>query len=285
MINGPSRPVYTDFGALAELRANARENPDTALQEVARQFESIYLKMMLKSMREASFGDPLFDSQGGEVYRDMFDNQLALQMSQGKGLGLAEMLVKQLRQGMATQDKPPLASTAAKSDAGDAQLFVSPDVFVQQLMPEAEQAARELGTTPQVLLAQAALETGWGKHLMHTADGSNSYNLFNIKADAAWEGKRTVVDSVEYQQGVATTQSAAFRAYDSYAESFQDYVNFIKTNPRYQDAVAHADDAQQYMNKVHDAGYATDPAYADKWLQILQQRFSGNAGDDAADNA
>ncbi len=282
MING-SNPVYTDFDSLVKLRASARENPDAAVQDVARQFESIYLKMMLKSMREASFGDPLFDSQGGEVYRDMFDNQLALQMSQGKGLGLAEMLVKQLRQGMAAG-----SATAAATDASvtaKVQQFSTPDDFIQQLMPQAEKAAQELGTTAHVLLAQAALETGWGKHVLPDADGGNSFNLFNIKADSRWEGKSTLAKTVEFDQGVATTAHAAFRAYDSYADSFQDYVNFIKSNPRYRDAVAHANDTQAYVNKVHDAGYASDPAYADKWLQILQQRFSGNTVHASADNA
>ncbi len=282
MING-SNPVYTDFDSLVKLRASARENPDAAVQDVARQFESIYLKMMLKSMREASFGDPLFDSQGGEVYRDMFDNQLALQMSQGKGLGLAEMLVKQLRQGMAAG-----SATAAATDASvtaKVQQFSTPDDFIQQLMPQAEKAAQELGTTAHVLLAQAALETGWGKHVLPGADGGNSFNLFNIKADSRWQGKSTIAGTVEFEQGVATTAQAAFRAYDSYADSFQDYVNFIKSNPRYRDAVAHANDTQAYVNKVHDAGYASDPAYADKWLQILQQRFSGNTVHASADNA
>lgn len=282
MIKGTT-PVYTDFGSLVELRASARENPDAALHDVARQFESIYLKMMLKSMREASFGDPLFDSQGGEVYRDMFDNQLALQMSQGKGLGLAEMLVKQLRQNKAMDSTA--AVTAVSDVPGKTQQFSSPDAFIQQLMPQAEKAAQQLGTTAQVLLAQAALETGWGKHVLPGADGSTSFNLFNIKADSTWEGKHTVKNTLEYQQGIAAPTQATFRAYDSYAESFEDYVNFIKENPRYQDAVANASDAQTYINKVHDAGYATDPAYADKWLQILQQRFSVNADRDSAENA
>ena len=277
-----STPVYTDFSGLTKLRASARENPEAALQDVARQFESIYLKMMLKSMREASFGDPLFDSQSSDTYREMFDNQLALQMSQGKGLGLAEMLVKQLRQSKTIDNSSAAEPTVNATSKG--QQFPSVNAFVEQLMPQAEKAAQELGTTAQVLLAQAALETGWGKHVLQRADGSNSFNLFNIKADSSWKGKSTVVNTLEFEQGKAINTQAAFRAYDSYAESFQDYVNFIKENPRYQDAVEHASNAQAYVNKVHGAGYATDPAYADKWLQILQQRFSVATGNDAADN-
>lgn len=273
MQNNVSAPVYTDFSGLTQLRAQARQDPDNSLKEVARQFESIYVKMMLKSMREASLGDPLFDSTSSEAYRDMFDDQMALQLTQGKGLGLAEMMVQQLRRqhaGVAASDQRP---TIAAPAATQAQPLNTPDGFSQALMPHAKAAAAELGTTPEVLLAQAALETGWGKYMTQLPDGRSSHNLFNIKADPGWQGKTVQMNTVEYQHGKPVTQSAKFRAYDSYAESFADYAKFIKSNPRYNDALTQAENAEHYVQQVHKAGYATDPAYGDKWLQIIHDRF------------
>jgi len=273
MLTSTTPPVYTDFSGLTQLRAQARQDPDSSLHEVARQFESIYVKMMLKSMREASFGDPLFDSTGSEMYRDMFDNQMALQLTQGKGLGLAEMLVQQLRRQQPGADAAnPRQTFAAPAAAVDQQL-TSPEVFNRELLPHAEAAAAELGTTPQVLLAQAALETGWGKHIAQLPNGRSTYNLFNIKADPSWQGSTVTVKTVEYQRGKPIAQTAQFRAYDSYAESFQDYVNFIKTNPRYREALSSPAEPTKYIQQVHGAGYATDPSYAQKWLQILQDRI------------
>ncbi len=273
MQNSVSAPVYTDFSGLTQLRAQARKDPESSLKEVARQFESIYVKMMLKSMREASLGDPLFDSTSSEAYRDMFDDQMALQLTQGKGLGLAEMMVQQLRRqhaGLAATDK---RQTIAASEATMAQPLSSPEGFSQALMPHAKAAAAELGTTPEVLLAQAALETGWGKHMTQLPDGRSSHNLFNIKADPAWQGKTVQMNTMEYQHGKPIMQSARFRAYDSYGESFADYARFIKSNPRYSNALTQAENAEHYVQQVHKAGYATDPAYSDKWLQIIHDRF------------
>jgi len=143
--------------------------------------------------------------------------------------------------------------------------------LLEKLWPLAEQAADELGTTPQVLLAQAALETGWGRYVQQLPNGGSSHNLFNIKADQRWSGPKVTVSTLEYADGIAKRQKAAFRSYASYADSFRDYVDFIKSNPRYQEAIDNAGDSYQFAHKLHKAGYATDPSYADKWLNILER--------------
>ncbi len=309
--------AYTDFSDLAQLRRAAQKSPQQALAKVARQFESLFIKMMLKSMREAAFGDPIFDSNQSELYRDMFDNQIALNMAEGKGIGLADALLVQLRRYIpqksaeATQppaqvprtsvmkpfasaaghsqkqqvvekadedivmakvsqsSRPANAAASGESSAG----FADAESFVRQLLPLARQAGDELGVAPQVLIAQAALETGWGKAVSRHADGSSSYNLFNIKADDSWTGKSVVKSTLEFKDGIARREFARFRAYDSFADSFHDYVQFLKGNPRYQSALQVAHHPLQYIKKLQQSGYATDPDYADKIINIMQRDY------------
>ncbi len=166
-----------------------------------------------------------------------------------------------------TPSEPSVAAPLAKEDSG----FDTRQAFIQSLYPYAEQAAQSLGVDPQVLLAQAALETGWGKHMIPRADGSNSYNLFGIKAGQDWQGDRVTVTSLEYEQGVARKHPSAFRAYDSYADSFADYAEFVSSRPRYQQAINTAHDPEAYLRSLQEAGYATDPRYADKIIGILQR--------------
>lgn len=281
MLGNSVAQSYTDFSRFTEMRRDAQQDPDASLREVAKQFESLYIQMMLKSMRDASPGDPLFDSHSSEVYRDMFDKQISLQMSQDRGIGLADMLVRQLQAATGkAQANPnnnishvetvpvikPTQEVATESLPGS---FDSKGEFVDALWPLAEQAAEQLGTTPQVLLAQAALETGWGRHIQQRPDGQSSFNLFNIKADQRWTGPKLTIDTLEYKDGIAMRQKAAFRSYTSFAESFRDYVSFIKSSPRYQEAINNAGDATTFARKLHEAGYATDPEYSSKWLRIL----------------
>ncbi len=145
----------------------------------------------------------------------------------------------------------------------------SPEVFIERLGPLAQQVAARIGVAPEVLLAQAALETGWGRKVIHQPDGSSSYNLFGIKADHRWGGDTVKVTTVEYEDGIAVRQQAAFRAYGSYRESFEDYVNFLKVNPRYREALTKASDPPSFAAALQKAGYATDPAYGDKIVSIL----------------
>jgi flagellar protein FlgJ len=286
-----TQDVYTDFSSLTTLRKDARKDPQASLRKVARQFESLYVKMMLKSMRDASPGDPLFDSDNSKIYRDMFDNQLAIQMSDHGGIGLADMLVRQLQRYVPGDhtgaNKPvqplhaamPAATPPVLAEAMPAR-FESQEQFIKKVWPLAEQAAHELQVPPHAVMAQAALETGWGKHISQTSSGKSSHNLFNIKADANWKGPKVVVDTIEFDHGVAKRQKAAFRAYASYADCFRDYVHFLKSNPRYEQALSESNSAEDFAHNLHQAGYATDPAYAHKLIDIMQREVTGSPQSD-----
>lgn len=151
------------------------------------------------------------------------------------------------------------------------QRFDSPQAFVQALYPSAEQAAKQLGVTPEILLAQAALETGWGQHMPSDSQGKHGFNLFGIKADERWNGASTKVETLEYFGDKPLKVNAAFRSYDSFDQSFNDYVNFVSSQPRYQDALQNTGDSSEYIQALHQAGYATDPRYAEKIQQILNR--------------
>ena len=296
--------TYTDFSGFGEMRAQARVDPQSSLKQVAKQFEGIFIQMMLKSMRDASMGDDIFDSDQSKLYRDMFDKQLALDMASNKGIGIADSLVRQLSKtipetSLENQNKPDQSIASGKllplptrklnqviqgevqrlskfelseiKPVSDKKQFKSPEEFTQHILPYAEKAAKELGVSPIVLVSQAALETGWGKAVTRHQDGSSSYNLFNIKADDRWDGKRVVKSTLEYEHGIAKYEKASFRAYDSYADSFDDYVDFLRTNTRYGDALRHNGDNQLFIKDLHKAGYATDPNYADKILDIMKR--------------
>ena len=283
--------VYTDFSGLAALKARAREDQDAALDQVSRQFESLFLQMMLKSMRDASFGGGMLDSRQSEFYRDMYDKQLAVDMAQNHGIGLAEVIKRQLggsvspaHAGLSPEDYVGMpirvspvrdaqadVQTAGTDTVSDLSIRFdgSPESFLGQLWPAAEEAAARLKLAPEALLAQAALETGWGRHVMQHRRGDSSHNLFGIKADSRWQGDKVQVSTLEYRDGVALKTRANFRAYDSFEQSFSDYVDFLQRNPRYRTALSKTADPEAYFSALQDAGYATDPAYADKIKRIL----------------
>ncbi|MDH2431317.1 flagellar assembly peptidoglycan hydrolase FlgJ [Pokkaliibacter sp. MBI-7] len=158
-------------------------------------------------------------------------------------------------------------SSAYSSDGGD---IDSADEFVQALYPEAKQVADSMGADPRYLLAQAALESGWGQRMILNEDGSNSHNLFGIKANGNWDGKTTATSTLEYRNGVPVRENAYFRSYDSYADSFADYLSFLKQNGRYQQALANSTNGEAYVQELQKAGYATDPNYASKISQIAR---------------
>jgi flagellar protein FlgJ len=149
----------------------------------------------------------------------------------------------------------------------------SPEEFVKALLPHAETAGKKLGLSPDLLLAQAALETGWGQRMIRGRGGVNSHNLFGIKAGSSWAGEKIRVSTLEYENGVARRQISPFRAYDSYADSFNDYVDFLQSRPRYARALENANNPGDYIRGLQDAGYATDPRYADKVLDIMHNRL------------
>lgn len=277
--------TWTDLSGFQALRNSAQSDAKAALPAVAKQFESIFTQMMLKSMRDASAGDGLFDSEAGNAWRDMFDQQLSIQLSQhGNGLGIAQMLVRQL--GGASTTGADAASTAAASDdwqqrlrsvmgaarsAGDKVLKWLPQdaqQFVQQLAPYAEKAAQKLGVSVRAVLAQAALETQWGQHLPTHSNGNTSNNLFGMKAGSSWGGDKVSVPTLEFEDGVAVRKHAQFRSYANPGESFDDYARLIADNPRYANALNHGDDVLGFARGLVNGGYATDPSYAQKIAAI-----------------
>lgn len=286
--------VYTDFQGVAALRREAGENSPQALEKVARQFEAMFMQMMLKSMRDAGIEEGgLFDNDQTRLYQDMYDKQLSLSLSEsGNGIGLAEAMVRQLRasvpqlgesgQGMETSMAVPQRGSgsfslqqpeAVSPLENEPARFESPEQFVAHLWPHAKQAGEKLGVDPRAIMAQAALETGWGKAVISRPDGSSSYNLFNIKADHRWDGECVGKLTLEYRDGVAAKEQASFRAYGSWAESFDDYAAFLSENGRYRDALQAGSDGNAFAERLQDAGYATDPAYASKIKRILNNEI------------
>jgi flagellar protein FlgJ len=344
MLMTDSASVYTDFNGLAKLKQGARAQSPEAIKEVAKQFESVFLNMMLKSMRQAKLGDGALDNKQSEFYRDMYDQQMALHLAGKPGVGLADLIARQLSPKQPSQEDEKLqagdylnralgVSGTQVGKANDAEICQLPikhapttlqpldesglstlqeslarleesqrsleehwqqleadidggvgankQLFMSQLLPYAQDAADALGVDANVLLAQAALETGWGKSVIKNGRGESSFNLFNIKADRSWHGKQASVSTLEYDGNVARKEMAGFRSYDSYKQSFDDYVNFIKTNPRYGKALKQAGNPALYVRELQKAGYATDPRYAEKIISIYNSQIAGQAMQDA----
>lgn len=166
--------------------------------------------------------------------------------------------------------RTPASGDGGRQGGDERVRWEEPGQFVQDLMPHARAAAARLGVDPQVLVAQSALETGWGRHLPGDASGRPSMNLFGIKAHGGWSGERTVASTLEYEGGAMVRKSEAFRAYGSIRAAFDDYVRFLQSNPRYTEALRHAGDSERFVQELQKAGYATDPRYADKILSILR---------------
>ncbi len=282
--------TYADFAALDAMRHGARAQDPATLRAVARQFESLFARMMIKSMRDAVGTDPIFGSDQQKMYQGMFDDQLSLELTKGRGLGLADMLVRQLQRMAgdgaqapgstlpsagaagtsqtaavpAAPNAPSAGTSAAPGSAGGAPATAAErERFVGSLWTEAQSAGRELGVDPRALIAQAALETGWGRHMPQAADGTPSNNLFGIKAGA---GTTDAVNAptVEYRAGRPQVTTAAFRAYDGAAQSFRDYVGLLRGSARYAAALNTGSDVQAFATALQQGGYATDPQYARK---------------------
>ena len=255
------RSSFGDGETLTSLKRADRSQTPEALRETARQFESLFTRMLLKSMRATSFDDSM-TGQGEGFYRDLFDDQLAIELSKGKGLGLADMLVEQLKRAGLTQTGNA-APPGGMPDAVDAVKHR----FVQELWPHAEVAGAELGVDPRTLIAHAALETGWGRHLPQGENGRPSHNYFGIKA-TAWNGASVEAGTTEFAGGVAHEHTARFRAYGSPGESFRDYVALIRDNPRYAGAKGTGADTASFARALQAGGYATDPDYAAKLARV-----------------
>jgi peptidoglycan hydrolase FlgJ len=271
---------YADFGALTALKKDVKGGTDPqAIREAARQFESLFTDMMLKAMREAKLGNGLGDSEASDLYQDMYDQQLALQMSQGKGLGLADLLVQQLtRSAAAPAATAPGASGAASAGSAPAGGSIGPVPapapapaathalkisFIQMLTPYAQRAGAQLGIAPDSLIAQAALETGWGQHVPSGSDGSSN-NLFGVKAGGRWQGASVAAATLEYAQGAPLSSTQSFRSYSSLQQGVNDYVSLLKGAATLQPALGTGADVAAFASALQRGGYATDPHYAAK---------------------
>jgi len=278
---------YADFQGLAALRKDAKSQTPESVRAAARQFESLFTQMMLKSMRAATPGDSLFSSDQENFYRDMFDQQLSMQLSQGKGLGLADMLVQQLmRTAGATGAGADPGSNALGSAPAAAAGGVPPTAasgawpqsradFVNTLMPAARAAGEQLGVDPHTLIAHAALESDWGRSIPATAQGANSFNLFGVKASTAWDGPQARAMTTEYIEGQPVVTHGQFRAYASPAESIRDYAALLRMSPRYAGALGTGSDTAAFASALQQGGYATDPHYAAKLIAVAESLKSG----------
>lgn len=274
--------------SLVKLRAQAKQSPDKALKAVAQQFETVFMNMMMKSMRDATPQDGVLDSESTKMFTGMLDQQLVQSMS-GRGIGLADIIAKQLSKSVspgaasASPDKLPAKLSGSAPVSMPAPQKTVPSAlpsaysenfqqgFVQRMTPYALQASQETGVSAPLMMGQAALESGWGRREIRLPDGSNSYNLFGIKANGNWNGKVAEVTTTEYQNGIPHKQVARFRAYGSYTEAFSDYANMLSNNPRYATVVRQGQGAPVAAQALQHAGYATDPNYADKLVKVMSK--------------
>lgn len=274
-------PAITDTGtaldpsALSKLQRSATANSPEAARAAAQQFEALFLGMVMKSMRDATPDEGLFSSEQSKMMTGMLDQQMAQALA-ARGIGLADVLVRQLSSQPASQSVSQPASQSAQLPAADSKAapVSAPSSsrssqFSNRLAPHAEAASALTGIPSRFLLAQAALESGWGKREIRNADGSSSHNIFGIKAGASWQGKTTEVMTTEYVNGVSQKKLQRFRAYDSYADAFSDYASTIAGSRRYAKVLAQAGDAQGFARGLQQAGYATDPRYADKLMNVI----------------
>ncbi len=272
-----SSKLAIDARELGELRQSARQNSPEALKAAAQQFEALFMNMVLKSMREATPQDGIFDNQQSRMYTSMLDQQFSQSLA-SRGIGLADALFRQLSTRL-DGVSPPAGGAAPALESFDASKLQSsqpPHVraFQERLAPHAEEASRSTGIPARFMLGQAALESGWGKREIMAADGTASHNLFGIKATGGWKGRVVEAVTTEYVNGTPQTKVEKFRAYDSYADSFRDYANLLRNNPRYEGVLANAQSVEGFAQGLQRAGYATDPNYAAKLTRIIKQSLS-----------
>ena len=287
--NNLSGQLAIDQKGVGDLRQAARQNSPEALKATARQFEALFMNMVMKSMRDATPQEGVFDNQQSRMFTSMLDQQLSQNMA-SRGIGLADVLIRQLSN---TAGKPAADAPAAlPGNNGVAALPPRPNpmlapvanpsqpphvqAFLSRLAPEAEEASRSTGIPARFMLGQAALESGWGKRQITGADGTPSHNLFGIKAGGNWSGKVVEATTTEYVNGVPQKRVEKFRAYDSYADSFRDYASLLRNNPRYENVLANAQDVKGFAQGLQNAGYATDPNYASKLTRIIAQAAAGS---------
>jgi flagellar protein FlgJ len=332
---------FLELNGLNAIREQSRgtdsEGKKEALEEAAQQFEAIFMKMLLKSMRQAQDvleSDSPFNSESTKFYRDMHDQQMAVELSSNGSLGLSDLIVRQLgggdsnftpssalrsdgdfeqvkkaaklaklqsqnnkESGLSAFNLSPASINSANSQRNDninkvegtpipfaindvnqseksvnfsTPSFNEPKDFVSALIEPAKSVQEKIGVPFQVIIAQAALETGWGQKIIKDKNGDSSNNLFNIKADSRWAGDKITKDTLEFEQGAMIKKSEPFRMYETLSDSVDDYINFLSTSERYQDALQGSGNVEHFLQGLQKAGYATDPQYADKILGTLK---------------
>lgn len=311
---------FLDLNGLNAIRTQSRgtdkASKDAALKEAAQQFESIFMQMLLKSMRKAEevlASDSPFNSQTTKFYRDMQDQQMSIDMSTKGTLGLSDLIVRQLggdsdkftpKSVLRTDGNPTGARSSASNqnldnlakqffnsahtsnnrhsqspldqklvieDQNKTNTFEKPKDFVTAMAAPAKQVQEKLGVPFEVVIAQAALETGWGQKIIKTAQGESSNNLFNIKADSRWSGDKTNKDTLEFEGQMLVKKNEPFRVYQNIEDSISDYISFLSSGERYQEALSNPKNVEHFLHGLQKAGYATDPNYANKILGTLQK--------------
>lgn len=303
-LNDPNS-LALDVQGLNSLRQSAKQDSPEALKASAQQFEGLFINMMLKSMRQATAAAGQEQSQDSQLYTSMLDQQLSQTMAQ-RGIGLADMMLRQMQRqpgalsganaalpGQLPGAGSPVTGTGTNVDANAlapgavaakrplrsvstpaSGVIARVRGFVEGMGQHAEQAAQRTGLPSSFIVAQAALESGWGRRQIKMSDGTTSHNLFGIKAGPGWKGKVAEVVTTEYVNGIAQRRVAKFRAYDSYAAAFNDYASMLLKNPRYQSVLASGQTVAGFAQGMQKAGYATDPAYADKLARVIRRTMS-----------
>jgi flagellar protein FlgJ len=276
-----------DPRSLQALKSQAARDPKAAAHEAAKQFEAMFMQQMLKTMRESTMNSGLLDNQGTKLGNEMLDGEWANKLS-GQPGGLSDIIARQMERQMGLDPGPiPKADSAntapvdpARPDAPVGPPQKAAAQFVSQHQQAALAAQATSGIPATFMIAQAAHETGWGRKEIRNPDGSSAHNLFGIKAGANWTGPTTDVTTTEYIGGQPRRVVQSFRAYSSYAESFADYAQMMKASPRYQNVVAAGNDAKGFAQGLQKAGYATDPAYAQKLGHVINttQRLQRDLG-------
>ncbi len=278
-----------DLRSLDRLKSASGADAKSGIKEAAKQLEGLFMQELMKSMRASTMNSGMLDNEATEMGTSMLDTQFANQMAGIPG-GLADKIAKQLERQMGIKPEvdtssfdravalptlrtPPSSSVQSTqggaNDIGNTRALSASERFVLKHQTAAKAAEAATGIPASNILGQAGLESGWGKHEIKMPDGSSSHNLFGIKAGAGWKGKVAEVTTTEYFNGVAKKVTAKFRAYDSYAEAFTDHARLLSQSPRYSQTVASADSVKDYAKGLQKAGYATDPAYADKLTKAI----------------
>jgi flagellar protein FlgJ len=305
-----SQRVAIDPQSLEALKHSAQSSPQQAVKGAVKQFDAVFMQMMLKSMRDATPSNGLLDSNDGNTFTSMLDQQLSQQLS-ARGVGMADKMLGQMMRlsggaqagasaatipgGMPPGGATGLASGGSASSTASVRAYqqsarlsarafdadqptlrgtggsAHANAFIDKLGASAQAASQTTGIPARFILSQAALESGWGKREILNADGSSSHNVFGVKAGKSWTGKTVDATTTEYVNGQAHTVKAKFRAYDSYQDAMEDYTKVLTTNPRYQPVVEAAGDAAGFAHGLQRAGYATDPQYAKKLISIMKQ--------------